>query len=111
LRGNTKLSKQIHTRKPAKNPEKGKNSEQCANNEVYETEKHRAAIDMEWVPVINIILYIFAFSQVTITGSFIVVATFRSSYTKRKRRKHSDGKKKQVVVRNLSYALAQRTIF
>jgi hypothetical protein len=69
-----------------------------ANNEVYETEKHCAAIEMEWVPVINIILYIVAFSQVTITVSLIVVATFRSSYTKRKRRKHSDEEKKQVVV-------------
>lgn len=51
---------------------------------------------MEWVPVINIILYIVAFSQVTITGSLIVVATFRSSYTKRKRRKHSDEEKKKT---------------
>ena len=84
-----------------------------ANNEVYETEKHCAAIEMEWVPVMNIILYIVAFSQVTITGSLIVVATFRSSYTKRKRRKHSDEdkKKNKSSYRNLSYTLAQRAIF
>jgi hypothetical protein len=67
---------------------------------LYQTKDHCAAIEFDRrVAVINIILYIVAFSQVTITGSLIVVATFRSSYTKRKRRKHSDEDKKKTSPR------------
>jgi hypothetical protein len=49
---------------------------------LYETKDHCAAIEFERrVAVTNIILFIRPFSEVIVEGSWIVIATLRSSYT------------------------------
>ena len=49
---------------------------------MYETKDHCAAIEFERrVAVTNIILFIRPFSEVIVEGSWIVLATLRSSYT------------------------------
>jgi hypothetical protein len=49
---------------------------------LYQTKDHCAAIEFERrVAVTNIILYIRPFSEVIVEGSWIVIATLRSSYT------------------------------